>query len=313
MKDIETIKEIYIEENLNKINANTLILERIIKQQEPYPALCKIIAGRIHYLIALHQYAMEKSLKPLYQNLTGDGWTTNREEIFEKDIEIIFYGSVNYFSTQFGGSISTWNRDINLFVTLGLIKKHNINELNMSCGFVAEIRKATSTRLGIKNKKIKEINIYSIPYYSDIRLTEAEAISNTLLSNGFKMNAFSKIYLIKVFGSDFANCVFPDKRGVTKYSDYVLKQIIKIINKEINRKGYVTKDEILNKTTINDKKVKTQEYGFTRNSKKQIISREFDRNIPTILNDLQLKYSKANIQLKNKFKLKGYVYILFKE
>lgn len=147
-------------------------------------------------------------------------------------------------------------------------------------------------------------------FSSDI-LIQADKIAKLLHDSNFRMNAMSKIALLKI-DEDMANRVFPAERKITRFSNYVAGQIEKYILRSIKYRGFTTKDEVIIHTNINLKYIKSEEYGFTRGSKKQIISREFDRNINSIIKNNVLLYKKANKELKEKFKLRSYKTIICK-
>jgi hypothetical protein len=109
-------------------------------------------------------------------------------------------------------------------------------------------------------------------------LTESNRRAKVLIdNNSFRANGFSKFFLIKVFGQEFADSVFHEERYISEYSQYVQTLIQKFILIDVARHGYTTKDKILRYVHI-------WEYGFNKEkqNKKAILSREFDRSISEI-------------------------------
>lgn len=169
-------------------------------------------------------------------------------------------------------------------------------------------------RIVRENHKQLWLNYYKLPLDELPNVKEASSKVKEyflLHDNSFKMSAMSKIALLKI-NEDIANKVYPDKRKITKYSNYVAGQIEKYILRSIKYRRFTTKDEVIIHTNINLKFVKAEEYGYTKDNKKQIISREFDRNINSIIKKYTLLYKKANKELKDRFKLKGYITIICK-
>ncbi|WP_256234330.1 hypothetical protein [Bacillus sp. EB600] len=166
-------------------------------------------------------------------------------------------------------------------------------------------RKALAKKMGIDHKKLSPINFYTIPIYNDELFTEANRIAKVLIDNNFRTNGFSKFFLIKVFGQEFADTVFHDERYISEYSQYVQTQIEKFILNDIGRHGYTTKNRILSYVQINYSQLQPWEYGFNKEkqNKKAILSREFDRSISEIKEKYGLEYKKANKDLKERFKL----------
>lgn len=174
--------------------------------------------------------------------------------------------------------------------------------------------KALAKRMGIYFEKLSPVNFYSIPIYNDELFKEANHRAKLLIDNNFRANGFSKFFLIKVFGQEFANSVFHDERYISEYSQYVQKQIEKFILKDIDRHGYTSKDRILRYVQINYSQLQPWEYGFNKEkqNKKAIISREFDRSISEIKEKYTLEYKKANKELKERYKLESSKTIIFK-
>jgi hypothetical protein len=288
------------QEIIKNIDFNLAITNNILKLKDNYPFLYKILKRRIHYLNNFLDYAKGKCKKPLY--------------IYNNGTYIIyFFGSVKYFALKYTGYYTTWNRNLNLFAVLGLITK--IDNKKIKLKYSKEVdeysRNMKAKKINTDVSNIKPVNYYSIPMYSAQELDDANKIAQKLYENNFRVNALSKIYIIKFFGQEFADKIFPDNRTITKYSYYVKNQIEKRILKSISQNGYTTKDEIINKTYISLKKVEHNEYGRISN-REQLISREFDRSIKELLASNKLTYKKANKELKEKFNLKNYKYIIFK-
>jgi hypothetical protein len=270
-----------IEWNLEQLNNEEQL-------QEQYPFLFKVIKRRIHFLTTLNDYSRDKIVSKLAR----------------KEGNYYFFASARYLESKYFSKYNTWNRNISIFCTLGLVNKVKPNN-RMTERRAKRETKALAKRMDINHDKLSPINFYTIPIYNDELLTEADKIAGILLKNNFRANGFSKFYLIKVFGQEFANSIFHDERYISEYSQYVQTQIEKFILKDIERHGYTSKDRILRYVQINFNLLQPWEYGFNKEkqNKKAILSREFDRSIAEIKEKYNLEYKKANKVLKERFKL----------
>lgn len=149
-----------------------------------------------------------------------------------------FFGSCRYLASEYFSSSSIWNRNINIFATLGLIIKHEIPD-----GTVNEINQAVKkAKYGDEMSKYRDIQFYSLPLYDNKLFNEADKIAEKMLIRGFRAESFNKIFLIKAFNQEFADKIFLDNRHISDYSRYVENEIEKYIIFEVDRKGYVTKN-----------------------------------------------------------------------
>lgn len=289
-----------VELHLKKIdyNLNTITNYGLLSREYPY--LYKIIKSRIRYLYHFINYSRDKIIN--YRRLGGNH---------------IFFVSNRYLARRYKGHSSTWNRNINIFVLLGLINKHNVKSISpgMVTRKAVRLQKQKAKELKVSKDTIKPINFYTIPLYNDKVLSQANQIAKIMIDSNFRVNGFNKIWIIKTFGNDIANKVFPDDRGITEYSNYVSNEIEKFILQDIKDNGYTTKARVLDNTIINYSNRLIWEYGFIRqqDNPKAIIEREFDRSINEILNNNNLSYRKANKELKEKFNLDTYKFIIFTE
>lgn len=279
-----------------RIHHNQAVLfDRLLKVN--YPHLNRIIGRITKYLYDFNDFCSDKYFMIGFSN---------------------FFVSSRYLPKVYGYSnYNTWNRNINIFCALGLVEKIAAPKLHNRTVRRRAIRERKKTAQGLKLRKyrdtIKEVNFYVIPLYDDTILRTADDIAKTMIENNFRTNGFSKIFLIKTFGQEFANKVFPDDRSVTLYSDYVANEIEKFILEGIQRQGYTTKDSILNNLMIDFSLVTTWEYGFHKGSKKAILDREFNRSIGQITRKHGLSYRKANQELKDRLGLDSYKTIIYRE
>ncbi|QHE62220.1 hypothetical protein FHE72_15250 [Rossellomorea vietnamensis] len=281
-----------------KIEWNLEQLSNEEQLEKKYPFLNRLIKRRVHFLNTLIEYSREKIVSPLAR----------------KEGNYYFFASSRYLASKYFSSYNTWNRNISIFCTLGLLNKVKTDN-RMTERRATRETKTLAKAMKIEYTKLNPINFYTIPNYSVELLKEADRRAKVLIDNNFRTNGFSKFYLIKVFGQDFANSVFHDERYISEYSQYVQTQIEKFIFKDIKRHGYTTKDRTLRYVQINYSLLQPWEYGFNKEkqNKKAILSREFDRSISEIKGKYSLEYKKANKELKEKFKLDSNKTIIFEK
>jgi len=282
-----------IEWNLEQLNNEEQL-------EEKYPFLQRLIKRRLHFLTTLIEHSKEKIVSRLAR----------------KEGHYYFFASSRYLASKYFSKYNTWNRNISIFCTLGLLNKVKTDN-RMTERRATRETKALAKKMNIDNhEKLSPINFYTIPIYNGELLTEANRRAKVLIDNNFKANGFSKFFLIKVFGQEFADTVFHDERYISEYSHYVQTQIEKFILNDIKRHGYTTKDRILRYVQINYSHMQPWEYGFNnkeKQNKKAILSREFDRSVSEIKEKYGLGYKKANKELKEKFKLDSSKTIIYQD
>ncbi|MBT2656708.1 hypothetical protein J7E81_15925 [Bacillus sp. ISL-18] len=267
-------------------NLEQLINDELL--QGMYPFLYRVIKRRLHFLSTLIEESRDKIVSPVAR-IEGNYY---------------FFASARYLASQYFSTYNTWNRNISIFCTLGLVNKVKTDNRMIERRTTRET-KALAKRLDIDHEKLSPPNFYTIPIYNDELLTEANHRAKVLLDNNFRTNGFSKNFLIRVFGQEFADTIFHDERQISEYSQNVQSKIEEFILKDINRQGYTTKDRVLRYVHIDYSQLLPWEYGVTKEkqNKKAILGREFDRSISEIKDKYNLEYKKANKELKERFKL----------
>lgn len=271
-----------------KIEWNLEQLSNEEQVQETYPFLYRVIKQRLNYLEKLIDDSRDKRFS-LVARIEGNYY---------------FFASARYLASKYSRSYNTWNRNISIFCTLGLVNKVQTDNRMVERRATRET-KALAKKLNIDHEKLSPPNYYTIPIYNDELLTDANGRAKVLLDNNFRVNGFSKNFLIRVFGQEFADSIFHDERQISEYSQNVQSKIEEFILKDINRHGYTTKERILRYVHIDYSQLLPWEYGVTKEkqNKKAILGREFDRSISEIKDKYNLEYKKANKELKERFKL----------
>lgn len=133
---------------------------------------------------------------------------------------------------------TTISKKLNILTTLGLIEKLNIYDNKY-------IHSNISNAIGkaIKNKK-KTVIFFYIPNYTHKLLKIANERAKKLIKNNFTIKGFNKVFVIKVFGQDFANEVFLDKRKIPNIHYNQINEIKDIIINSINKKNFISLGEI---------------------------------------------------------------------
>ncbi|MFR1777293.1 MAG: hypothetical protein ACLSW4_04485 [Clostridia bacterium] len=165
---------------------------------------------------------------------------------------------------------ATISKKINILTTLGLIEKLNIyDNIYIHSNINNAVRKA------IKDKK-KTVLFFYIPNYTHKLLKIANERAIKLCENNFTIKKFNKAFVIKVFGQDFANEVFLDRRTIPKIY-YEQIQNIKTILLE-----YLNKNNIISLNKFKEKKY----IKYLGNNSDQFKTTAIDNNINEVINDL---------------------------
>ena len=225
-----------------------------------------------------------------------------------------FTAPINNLIRAFGGAKGTWSRNINLFVTLGLLGKVNTfeirkkNKLFEEYSLIGKMKRAR--REGISLEKVKDQNLYYIfPYDKDI-LKEAENRAKLMCENGFCKRSFSKIFLQRVFGLDFANNVFFNEIAESEYTQAVFNKTEEIILKNIAKKHFTFKGEVIKEVTksIDSSIYKHYEENYFRRnvrSAEQIAEFEFGGSVQIICNKHELGYKMSDKYMRKMFNLRN--------
>ena len=142
-----------------------------------------------------------------------------------KDFDFVYDNNKCYkfiYNYQLKECIQTSNKNIskktNILVVLGLIEKLNVFKPEFSNNPI--IKKSLSKS---KKKYNRAVNFYHIPSYTKKLLSKANDTAATFLENKITLEKFDKSFVIKIFGQNFANEVFLDKRGnKIEFENYII-------------------------------------------------------------------------------------------
>lgn len=131
------------------------------------------------------------------------------------------------------------SKKINILAVLGLIKKLDIyNEKVISSSII----KKTINKSKKENKRC--VNYYNIPNYTNKLLKEANEVAKILIENKMTIKNFNKAFIINVFGQEFANKIFLDKRKIPKEYEQLRNEIRKKITFRIKLDGIIKQNEL---------------------------------------------------------------------
>ena len=211
---------------------------------------------------------------------------------------------------KFGGSYGAWSRNINLFATLGFIGKKNPYELNKENPLLFQHnlqgKLNLSRSMGINISNIKDQNFYYLPIYTDETLQIAERRAEIMYKNGFSTKSFSKIFLQRIFGLDFANTIFFNDIEESEFTLEVYNQIQEILLRKLEKKHFTYKEEIINEVDIDPLIYRHYECSYKAkfNTVQAVAEFEFGRSIQIICNEFDIGYAISDKYMKAIFGLK---------
>ena len=124
-------------------------------------------------------------------------------------------------------------QSITLFTLLNMLNKVELKDIPEK-----ELNKAKSISAKYGFKKLT--NFYSFEEYGVNSLADSEEIAKTLKANNYSLKGLSREYILRTFGMDLANKVYPqykyeNKKGTTKKSDERTLQIVECLQRPARR------------------------------------------------------------------------------
>lgn len=246
--------------------------------------------------------------------ILADNRYIDKKTLMHEDKYPYFTAPINNLIRDFGGTKGTWSRNINLFVSLGLLGKVDTlkirrkNKLFEEYSMIGKMKRARKE--GISLEKVRDQNVYFIFPYDENILKEAENRAKIMCENGFSKRSFSKIFLQRVFGLGFANTVFFNDIEESEYTQAVFSKTEEVILENIAKKHFTFKDEVIKevaKSIDSDIYKNYEENYFRRNvrSAEQIAEFEFGRSVQIICNKHELEYKMSDKYMRKMFKLRN--------
>ena len=208
----------------------------------------------------------------------------------EKDL--IFSASTNYVAKTLGrNDKKNTGADISLFCLLKLIDKIDLDDDSVPECYKQYIKR-------FQGDRDKYVNVYSIPQYNYDKLTECNEMAKQVKEKNLRKKHFTYESVANAFGTDTADRVFPQVKGkrVKDIDEYLLYAITTLLETD----GYFTEKTVRN---------------FYRENKKYFKENTFIKQIPAIMQKLELKKIKASKIIKEKYNIltSGYPFLYIKK
>ncbi len=184
------------------------------------------------------------------------------------------------------------SQSITLFALLNMLNKVELDDIPED-----ELNKAKhiSAKYGFK----KLTNFFQVEEYGFTTLEDSEKIANTLLDNNISLKGLSREYILRTFGVEMADKVYPqykeeNRQGTSSKSDYLTCKISEVVLETIEKQGYVFERDINTDGTI---------------------GRQWKKSIQEILDSYGLKKVKLNKKLKEEYGIEcnGYPNIIIED
>lgn len=242
-----------------------------------FPNLANLIRTRKHHI--------QKILIHFTQYVSED---------FQYNNKPIFFSDYNTLLNVCGINPNkriTLSQSLILFALLNMIIK--LKDHQIPCELLSKAK-----HIAAKHNHKKLTNFYSFDDYGLNLLEECEEIAIQLKDNNISIKGLSREYVLRTFGIDVANKVFPqyiyeNERGTTKKQNDDTVKIANKILKHIEKYGYIKESDI-----SKDKKMELQ----------------WKKSIQEILDSYDLQRIRLNNKIKEYYNInvKGYPFIITK-
>lgn len=184
------------------------------------------------------------------------------------------------------------SQSITLFALLNML-----NKVDLNCIPEEELKKAKqiSAKYGFK----KLVNFYQVEEYGYTTLENSEKIAGTLLDNNITLKGLSREYILRTFGTELADKVYPqykfeNKQGTSAKSDNLTINLSVAVLNAIKAQGYMFERDV----NLNG-----------------AIGTQWKKSIQEILDSYGLKKVKLNKELKEKYNIEcsGYPCIIIED
>ena len=184
------------------------------------------------------------------------------------------------------------SQSITLFALLNML-----NKVDLNCVPEEELKKAKqiSAKYGFK----KLVNFYQVEEYGYTTLENSEKIAGTLLDNNITLKGLSREYILRTFGTELADKVYPqykfeNKQGTSAKSDNLTINLSVAVLNAIKAQGYMFERDV----NLNG-----------------AIGTQWNKSIQEILDSYGLKKVKLNKELKEKYNIEcsGYPCIIIED
>ncbi|MBE7014892.1 MAG: hypothetical protein E7419_06780 [Ruminococcaceae bacterium] len=209
--------------------------------------------------------------------------------------KFLFTSSIQHITEKMGRrDKKNTTSDIGFLCLLKLIEKVDLDtDTDVPKEFESYVK-----RFQHKHNKDNYITVFSIPSYTYNVLTECEGVAKQVKEKGLRKTHFSYETVANAFDKETADRVFPQIKGKSvKSIDEFLLQTINIL---LERDGYFSLNTVKSFYSDNDVFFKEKTY---------------IRQLPAIMQQLDLQKIKASKKIKEEYKIlsMGYPYIYIKK
>jgi len=174
------------------------------------------------------------------------------------------------------------SQSITLFALLNML-----NKVELNCIPENELKRAKQISAKYGFKKI--VNFYQVEEYGFTTLEDSEKIAATLLDNNMTLKGLSREYILRTFGVELADKVYPqfkfeNRQGTSAKSGYLTGEIALVVLETIKEQGYIFERDI----NINGS-----------------VGTQWKKSIQEILDSYGLCRVKLNKELKEKYGIKS--------
>ena len=277
MKKICHDLNVEYEEDLNMIRFIIDNLNTINDDIEySHRELYSAISRYLPTLKALHETALRNTIYSNYQD------------------EYLFSASVNYIAKKLGKRDKKKTvADISLLCLLKMIEKVDLDDEKIPAEYKAYIK-----RYQQKDERQRHINVYSLPAYTHDKLNECNDMAKAVKEKNLRKRHFTYESVSNAFGKETADRVFPQVKNkpVKSVDEYLLTTVQHLLNKY----GYFTQNTVKTYYADNDRYFDEMKYV---------------KQLPAIMQSLDLKKIKATKELKDKYNIlsAGYPNLIVKQ
>lgn len=262
--------------------------------REQCPTAYKNISRNLEYLVKLHKIAMDN---------------VKNENLTDEEGLVAFFASASYLCKKFNISPNSMNKIFKKNVVMAYHKLMNkLDEHEIPAKMLTRSKAISADS---DKKKTKNINVYSIPSYTQNRIEEIEERGIKWKNNRYSMKGLSRDMFFRTEGKKVADELYPQYKKViadgevkdrttTAWSDDITNNIVKAIFEIIGKKNYATERDITY---------------FLANKYRYITTEiQVKKSLKEILDTYDLQIIQTNKDLKIKYNInsKGYPRIIIK-
>lgn len=202
------------------------------------------------------------------------------------------------------GSEQTWQSALIILIGSGLVRRIVASETSIVKNFKEIYEKATAAGFRVEN-------ILHVPKYETDVLEKAEEWIRPLKENT-RLSKVTKKAIIICHGKEEADRIFLDIRNVWSVEWYLLREFTFRIEKTIENKGYVTKDQLLSEVAAWLSKQKNHKRAVEKRLDLEKVERMWKDWHKMIIKDAGAVYRRPTASEKKTFNLVTNAWILTK-